>query len=136
MRVAALHPQFQFHKGTIRTSARESINLHNSYFNSIKVRLEHVLGSIPVPFHDNFNSIKVRLEHDTDIGVLPLLCYFNSIKVRLELDKQAHSDDEDGYFNSIKVRLEPDAFLLFQKELSRFQFHKGTIRTRIEFFTF
>ena len=76
--------RFQFHKGTIRTYLLRLWCLHYSYFNSIKVRLEHIscialevvtvfqfhkgtirtkiLVSELLPFWD-FNSIKVRLEH-------------------------------------------------------------------------
>ena len=53
-----------------------------------------------------FNSIKVRLEHTSAPSFALVLLHFNSIKVRLE-----HS------FPSV---------LLIQ---TKFQFHKGTIRT-------
>ena len=77
----------------------------SSYFNSIKVRLEHSGEAQSVMSADNFNSIKVRLEltglqpdstrrlfqfHKGTIRTYPEYrsrvnqCYFNSIKVRLE----------------------------------------------------
>ena len=55
--------------------------------------------------------------------------YFNSIKVQLELSTSMPYISYVDYFNSIKVQLE----LIAMKSgnlLSRFQFHKGTIRTR------
>ena len=36
-------PQFQFHKGTIRTKQKNRKNLADNYFNSIKVRLEPIV---------------------------------------------------------------------------------------------
>ena len=76
-------------------------------FNSIKVRLEHLLVKLPLLLMLNFNSIKVRLELISIFGVLLLLQHFNSIKVRLE---RSHA-----FLNIFGFPL--------------FQFHKGTIRT-------
>ena len=57
-----------------------------------------------------------------------MIVYFNSIKVRLEL-YQEYLCQNFQYFNSIKVRLEPHKKKVL-KGAPKFQFHKGTIRTR------
>ena len=59
--------EFQFHKGTIRTSFFLTVLLQvSTNFNSIKVRLERLgfesIGRACL----YFNSIKVRLEHWTE----------------------------------------------------------------------
>ena len=57
---------FQFHKGTIRTTAlTTNASSPRLNFNSIKVRLEHLRDSDLYRFYSDFNSIKVRLEHGT-----------------------------------------------------------------------
>ena len=77
-----------------------------SYFNSIKVRLEH-FKAVVCPLGDpHFNSIKVRLEHTADTVTDKIVTHFNSIKVRLERK----------WFNRRPLCV-------------KFQFHKGTIRT-------
>ena len=58
----------------------------------------------------HFNSIKVQLELLQVLALCLMVCYFNSIKVQLEL-----------YILSLVV------------SLTRFQFHKGTIRTMVSF---
>ena len=43
--------KFQFHKGTIRTFGNEALDGSDTYFNSIKVRLErnlHLVGAITI----------------------------------------------------------------------------------------
>ena len=55
-------------------------------------------------------------------------CHFNSIKVRLELTVLMANRYVIGYFNSIKVRLEL-CTVIGEGSTSKFQFHKGTIRT-------
>ena len=83
--------KFQFHKGTIRTLCNLLIINSLTYFNSIKVRLEHQKRydrelSALFQFHKgtirtmgrpslfrgfrNFNSIKVRLELESNGVVL------------------------------------------------------------------
>ena len=101
---------FQFHKGTIRTCEPEG--------------LEAIIL--------NFNSIKVRLELLLLLWILIVSLNFNSIKVRLELFLYLLFMNRFNNFNSIKVRLEP---LQKYKEIqnSKFQFHKGTIRTVVRF---
>ena len=54
---------------------------------------------------------------------------FNSIKVRLEPSLPFPAMVSLPNFNSIKVRLEPKGGTAEAPTL-RFQFHKGTIRTR------
>ena len=53
---------FQFHKGTIRTYDIENEGNQMQYFNSIKVRLEQLIGGGGCILVADFNSIKVRLE--------------------------------------------------------------------------
>ena len=53
---------FQFHKGAIRTYMEMFSNSYLLYFNSIKVRLEHLFSLFIARKAANFNSIKVRLE--------------------------------------------------------------------------
>ena len=55
-------PEFQFHKGTIRTTLLICAHPSLSDFNSIKVRLERVFGLSLSLWLVDFNSIKVRLE--------------------------------------------------------------------------
>ena len=54
--------------------------------------------------------------------------HFNSIKVRLELIFFAAAYSVNMNFNSIKVRLERKKIPRTRRK-TRFQFHKGTIRT-------
>ena len=55
---------------------------------------------------------------------------FNSIKVRLKLPSDSLPKRQESYFNSIKVRLKP--YLLADNQfILEFQFHKGTIKTRV-----
>ena len=99
--------EFQFHKGTIRTSIPFDLSILPANFNSIKVQLERkftasTYGMIIFQFHKgtirttvlsvlkilslNFNSIKVQLELCLPVASLLLLPNFNSIKVQLELN--------------------------------------------------
>ena len=78
----------------------------------------------------NFNSIKVRLEPEDCEDTSYSLSYFNSIKVRLEQQDGQKVNHKNDYFNSIKVRLEPLTKFLYSAPFV-FQFHKGTIRTRV-----
>ena len=57
---------FQFHKGTIRTSAETISMLPVRYFNSIKVQLEHNYAVKALRTVLYFNSIKVQLERAAD----------------------------------------------------------------------
>ena len=76
------------------------------YFNSIKVRLKHLLQIANWLLRSYFNSIKVRLKPFTDL-TFTMFDHFNSIKVRLK-----HKDFKDERVKSLL-----------------FQFHKGTIKT-------
>ena len=75
---------FQFHKGTIRTTHEVQKFVAFTYFNSIKVRLEHLMVvSLMLILIFQFHKGTIRT-----IGLLRnrfLLINFNSIKVRLEL---------------------------------------------------
>ena len=99
---------------------------------------------------DNFNSIKVRLKR-TAVRELDLadkfqfhkgtiktwqmmrmhawMIYFNSIKVRLKPCHRPSYTVLPLNFNSIKVRLKPD-FFKKNNLPDKFQFHKGTIKTK------
>ena len=67
---------FQFHKGTIRTFIRKELIIFQSYFNSIKVQLEHTLLLFYPSKALNFNSIKVQLEL-TDAEKLAIANYIS-----------------------------------------------------------
>ena len=98
--------QFQFHKGTIKTSAVFSLALACSYFNSIKVRLKLVVAAISgVVLGFQFHKGTIKTFRSWCASMLP--GDFNSIKVRLK----RKGNDPHG--------------LLFPL----FQFHKGTIKT-------
>ena len=62
--------------------------------------------------------------------LLLVLIYFNSIKVQLELTLSLKHLMIDTNFNSIKVQLEPFSRKRVKALDCKFQFHKGTIRTR------
>ena len=49
---------FQFHKGTIRTSDITFKRFLETYFNSIKVRLEHNYGGYGIVVNDEFQFHK------------------------------------------------------------------------------
>ena len=79
----------------------------------------------------NFNSIKVQLRHL--VSMLPLLAFynFNSIKVQLRPARFNLSlVNSWWHFNSIKVQLRHDDTRT-PLAYSKFQFHKGTIKTFI-----
>ena len=57
--------------------------------------------------------------------------HFNSIKVQLKQESDAIEENERIYFNSIKVQLKPTTPVIFTY-LLKFQFHKGTIKTRLK----
>ena len=79
--------------------------------------------------HTDFNSIKVRLEPSQNTPYPFPRPYFNSIKVRLEPRCLQGLHISALNFNSIKVRLERPVSPVSYKQLTKFQFHKGTIRT-------
>ena len=59
-----------------------------------------------------------------------LFANFNSIKVQLERSPCSSEKVKFLDFNSIKVQLEP-GFSFVSGLFALFQFHKGTIRTRV-----
>ncbi len=75
---------FQFHKGTIRTSAKVARVTSLFHFNSIKVQLELIRVNALGDDSFDFNSIKVQLELTCHTVTCSRLRYFNSIKVQLE----------------------------------------------------
>ena len=97
-------------------------------FNSIKVRLEHIIDGNLWVANTNFNSIKVRLEHCNRRKRRCDKLDFNSIKVRLERGTGERSAASFTHFNSIKVRLERGCCSTWAFR-RLFQFHKGAIRT-------
>ena len=97
-------------------------------FNSIKVRLIHLLYPLVVMEETRFNSIKVRLILRTSIADRCKCYCFNSIKVRLILLLVLHVITSLPSFNSIKVRLIHHARAKI-KTCAWFQFHKGSINT-------
>ena len=98
------------------------------YFNSIKVRLEHIEPLVDSTSVPDFNSIKVRLEQLTPSSVVYSDQFqFHKGTIRTSI-KTVQRHRENINFNSIKVRLEPKGGTADAPTL-RFQFHKGTIRT-------
>ena len=118
---------FQFHKGAIRTRVDLVTAQNQSYFNSIKVRLE-LVRTCSMIFVRNFNSIKVRLELAAGLRRFGRGFLFQFHKGAIRTSSSSSSSSKCSNFNSIKVRLEPPrnpcAFSLIP-----FQFHKGAIRT-------
>ncbi len=99
------------------------------HFNSIKVRLEQkstqwVSCTLKFQFHKG--TIRTIFSCSTVLSA----SYFNSIKVRLEPTFCQSIPSTFSHFNSIKVRLEPASI---EKPICKngFQFHKGTIRTKL-----
>ena len=99
--------KFQFHKGAIRTDARQPEALPCCYFNSIKVRLEL--------------SINEAAE---------MVAKFQFHKGAIRTEESATACVPSRYFNSIKVRLELSQGVKVLFGVLIFQFHKGAIRTR------
>ena len=80
-------------------------------FNSIKVRLERIVGFLVPSLFGIFQFHKGTIRTIYPILDYPNIAYFNSIKVRLEQLKTAETATQQANFNSIKVRLEPRAIL-------------------------
>ena len=145
---------FQFHKGSIRTRIAHKVIMTNSGFNSIKVQLERFYlserrcnralfqfhkGSIRTPISGNSNPCGVSFQFHKGsirtgdkIAQMIIIPYrFNSIKVQLEPFSAFLSGAIDTSFNSIKVQLERAKEKIFIRGFPEFQFHKGSIRTRL-----
>ena len=122
-------PSFQFHKGTIRTGVLLEYATVLFNFNSIKVRLEHILQTLILLISLQFQFHKGTIRTSIKLSLLTPNLNFNSIKVRLELICTLLKRCFMSHFNSIKVRLEHDKKLRREVRL-QFQFHKGTIRTK------
>ena len=102
-----------------------------SYFNSIKVRLEHYFnGVLPTPqlfqFHKGAIRTSIRLALQT------LIPSFQFHKGAIRTLNYASARAAYANFNSIKVRLEPYPLPLMQRYDFLFQFHKGAIRTKYQ----
>ena len=98
-----------------------------SYFNSIKVRLEHYFnGVLPTPqlfqFHKGAIRTSIRLALQT------LIPSFQFHKGAIRTLNYASARAAYANFNSIKVRLEL-RFVMTITCTDKFQFHKGAIRT-------
>ena len=92
------------------------------YFNSIKVRLKRLKDFLN-------NELKLFQFHKGTIKTQQgQYQHFNSIKVRLKLIRPKRSAAMRSHFNSIKVRLK-QLTIMQTRWPSRFQFHKGTIKT-------
>ena len=79
-----LRPLFQFHKGTIRTiTTTLRCSFCQIYFNSIKVRLEHVKNVVNISV-TKFQFHKGTIRTFYNMRAVFDNSYFNSIKVRLE----------------------------------------------------
>ena len=90
--------KFQFHKGTIRTLTITALVLSLLHFNSIKVRLEPLgCADWQHEFWFQFHKGTIRtIKNDMTVNCLH---YFNSIKVRLE-----HSlFEESNRINEISI---------------------------------
>ena len=99
-----------------------------SYFNSIKVRLEHLNYAQAKNAYANFNSIKVRLELGETFNQVSPFKLFQFHKGAIRTKRFWLVIITCSYFNSIKVRLELINSLMLQL-FPKFQFHKGAIRT-------
>ena len=119
--------QFQFHKGTIKTSVIFTRDKGSPYFNSIKVQLRPAYCAkycCKQLFQFHKGTIKtLRL---TNHLWLLLLFQFHkgTIKTMVRLILLTLSMD----FNSIKVQLRQKIINMFNRA-GIFQFHKGTIKT-------
>ena len=100
---------FQFHKGSIKT---ELLGKNIDKIDSFQ-------------FHKG--SIKTSV---TSLGIQQR-CSFNSIKVRLRLSLPQVLSLQINRFNSIKVRLRRGWWLSRAEARISFQFHKGSIKTRL-----
>ena len=84
-----------------------------------------------MPFLSIFQFHKGTIKTFTLTLETSVLSDFNSIKVQL---KHTQASGKAGYadnFNSIKVQLKPLTGGLYVPSSSQFQFHKGTIKTRL-----
>ena len=122
--------KFQFHKGTIKTLVSDTcVPIDNINFNSIKVRLKHLIFCCTLFNIKYFNSIKVRLKLVIAIKVaIYALGYFNSIKVRLKRLEGLVLPPQLIYFNSIKVRLKH----IEDVKVSPFRLYFNSIKVRLK----
>ena len=79
-----IHQQFQFHKGTIRTTVAKALRRFDIHFNSIKVQLEPSIPSHQCPLSTVFQFHKGTIRTSDEQSPSHSLSYFNSIKVQLE----------------------------------------------------
>ena len=127
--------RFQFHKGTIKTV----VCLHGGKvvwdFNSIKVQLRLERMERRKDRRTIFQFHKGTIKTAVMTNRTFVLRYFNSIKVQLG---QLYPNQLTIYhtnFNSIKVQLRPYTPPSSDSN-SKFQFHKGTIKTAVALFNF
>ena len=107
-------PEFQFHKGTIRTQNIIKMGYDNQLFQFHKGTIRTFCSKLTtVPFKFQFHKGTIRTFCSFS-GIILRLFHFNSIKVQLERWLLQNSLQSSYYFNSIKVQLEPsDSFLLY-----------------------
>ena len=99
-------------------------------FNTKKVRLKLVRGTIRPATNRNFNTKKVRLKLRTAGLTMLLKSYFNTKKVRLKQDFQRRCfHGIPRYFNTKKVRLKLSPASIRRATVSAFQYQKGAIKT-------
>ena len=124
-----VHIEFQFHKGTIRTQECYRVEGADFRFQFHKgtIRTFGLLCSKSMFLWFQFHKGTIRTINFI-LSISEKKSYFNSIKVRLELGAAMGYENAGKYFNSIKVRLEPQCYICYLVD-SKFQFHKGTIRT-------
>ena len=82
-------PEFQFHKGAIRTAHMFTYQEEDGKFQFHKGAIRTVMKKNNIKqLKENFNSIKVRLERAFPYPVRQTGSDFNSIKVRLEPERR------------------------------------------------
>ena len=105
-------------------------NIH-IYFNSIKVRLEHViLMWIFVAARFQFHKGAIRTPYPSKLR--KSYVNFNSIKVRLELRPERAKALTTPEFQFHKGAIRTKFSGSTHRSVPLFQFHKGAIRTRQE----
>ena len=121
---------FQFHDGTIKSPSELLLRLHFRNFNSTMVRLKEIMFLSDCThklfqFHDGTIKSADQLHH------LFYQNYFNSTMVRLKGRKHIPNVLCFSNFNSTMVRLKAPTLSDFLNDLYEFQFHDGTIKSKI-----
>ena len=93
------------------------------------VRLKAVPPESNIKSSMYFNSTMVRLKAFSFMYSSPVIFYFNSTMVRLKALASAKNPLQFPNFNSTMVRLKETVRTWF-REIKKFQFHYGTIKSR------